>query len=267
MRFNIVAVSIFMLISLSSYSIELIEVSFWESDSKYNVGDIINYKNDIYIALLPSKGMEPKKSIFWRIVRLDNAKKFKIAKLNLIGDVVVQDEKIFVAKCISVSRRPSDLDSKDKWMQIIDSTDGYELPSCKEEDALSILVGVDNNANGIRDDFETDVILSDLPKTVKENALNSGKAYGKIFAVGVTERDITRQDAINAIQLMIYAKQCRRASKAINGGRGWRETDFYNTLDRIEAKFKIQNALHEIVGDEYKFDTNNSEPCIMLNNI
>jgi hypothetical protein len=110
-------------------------------------------------------------------------------------------------------------------------------------------------------------VLSDLPADVKENAFNSGKAYGQIVIVGTTEEEVTKQDATNALQSLIYAKQCKRASKALNSGRGWRETDFYNTPDRIEAKFKLQNTLYEFVGDDIEFDTNNPDPCNMLKNI
>ena len=198
---------------------------------------------------------------------MSNPKPFKARKLYLLGLTIESEGNVYVAKRISVPRDETALLNEKKWIHITENETGPELPDYTEEEALATLIGVDNNANNIRDDYETDIILSDLPADVKENALNSGKAYGEIIRVATTETEMTQADARLALQKLIYAKQCKSQSKALNSGRGWRETDFYNTVDRIEAKFKLQKTLYDFVADDSSFELNNESPCDMLKSI
>lgn len=105
----------------------------------------------------------------------------------MIGKVINFEGVKYVSLKINIIQNVSDLLDDRKWLEISDRTNGYDLPIYDEDEAMATLIGVDNNENGIRDDYETKIVLSELPQAVKDRALAAGKVY-----IGYANRKLER---------------------------------------------------------------------------
>src|SRR5690554_7312450 len=54
-------------------SIPITQIELWSSEQNYQRGDLVEYQQTAYIALLPSKNIKPKKiSVLWRPLQLSS---------------------------------------------------------------------------------------------------------------------------------------------------------------------------------------------------
>src|SRR5690554_3836558 len=114
------------------------------------------------------------------------------------------------------------------------------------------LLGEDKNNNGVRDDFEELILSSELAERTKQHALQAARAYGHALTLHMTGETISHAQAHQAMQHLIFAEKCRR-QYAKEDGVSWRESDYYNDIDRLEASFMSDYYLAEIVGEDKSY--------------
>src|SRR5690606_32584318 len=214
----------------------------WRPDKIYRSGDVVANQYDIYVALLPSKGQDPKTSRLWRKARYSRTVNYQINKLYIPAAVVKQGEKFYLALHLNVPLAPSSIFETRHWLEFTHPSLSYSLPVPEATPDNSTLLGIDSNQNKIRDDYEIAVAYSDLPPEVMDAALTAGKTYGQLMASGST----TTVDASTARTLLeksVRAEQCKRQMAAAHGGSTWKESTFFNTVERVQAKYSLQNML------------------------
>src|SRR5690554_4957625 len=80
-------------------SIPITQIESWSSVQNYQRGDLVEYQQAAYIALLPSKNIKPKKiSVLWRPLQLSSTTLPKPGKLYLLGAVVAEGDSRYIAK-------------------------------------------------------------------------------------------------------------------------------------------------------------------------
>ena len=124
---------------------------------------------------------------------------------------------------------------------------GYDLPEydATSEQATSLL-GIDTNQNNIRDDYEIKTIMSALPKKTTLHALKAGEVYGSLMKTREIDYVYTPENAEKIMNSLVLAKACKVEQAKLNGSNNtWRESHFFNTFDRVKAKFELQNRLSE----------------------
>lgn len=251
-------------ISSNIHAIDLSDIEPWSKDKSYDRGDIVKLSSVAYIAVLPSRSLDPTShKIAWRVVNLNSKEQAKLRNIYLIGKVINFEGVKYVSLKINIIQNVSDLLDDRKWLEISDRTNGYDLPIYDEDEAMATLIGVDNNENGIRDDYETKIVLSELPQAVKDRALAAGKVYTSAMQIGSSKETVSIAMARLTMQNLIHAHRCKINSAPENSGRGWKESDFYNTVDRIEAKFLIQSNLVDVAGRDTKYDFP-EDPCAAI---
>lgn len=132
----------------------------------------------MYLSSFPSTNFAPSKyKWLWKKINLNSNNSLKLKKFYFGGSVLNHGSKKFIAKSFSLLWSYDDLANTKVWLEITDKTDGYDLPEFDESEALANILGTDTNNNGIRDDYETKIVLSDLPRSLKSHALKAGKIY------------------------------------------------------------------------------------------
>lgn len=114
------------------------------------------------------------------------------------------------------------------------------------------LLGEDKNNNGVRDDFEELILNSELSERTKQHALQAARAYGHALTLHMTGETISHAEAHQAMQHLILAYGCQlQISK--EDGVSWRESDYYDDIDRLEASFMSDFYLAEVVGEDKSY--------------
>lgn len=232
-------------------AIPITQIEPWSSDQSYQRGDLAEYQNTAYIALLPSKNIKPKKiSVLWRFVKLNSTTPPKSGKLYLLGAVVAEGDSKYIAKKLNILHRPSDLESSEKWVAYSGNSSS---PNTPDDDPIQQLLGEDKNNNGVRDDFEELILSSELAEQTKQHALQAARAYGHALTLHMTGEVISHSQAHQAMQHLIFTEKCRR-QYAKEDGVSWRKSDYYNTIDRLEASFLSGFYIDEIAGEDQLYD-------------
>lgn len=239
-------------------AIPITQIEPWSSDQSYQRGDLAEYQNTAYIALLSSKNIKPKKiSVLWRSVKLNSTTPPKSGKLYLLGAVVAEGDSKYIAKKLNILHQPSDLESSEKWVAYSGNSSS---PNTPDDDPIQQLLGEDKNNNGVRDDFEELILNSELAERTKQHALQAARAYGHALTLHMTGEVISHAQAHQAMQNLILAYGCQlQISK--EDGVSWRESDYYDDIDRLEASFMSDFYLAEVVGEDksYVFPKNYCE--------
>ena len=227
------------------------QIEPWSSDQNYQRGDLAEYQNTTYIALLPSKNIKPKKvSILWRPVQLSSTTASKSGKLYLLGAVVAEGDNKYIAKKLNILHKTSDLQDSEKWIAYSGKS---PLPDTPSDDPIQQLLGEDKNNNGVRDDFEELILNSELSERTKQHALQAARTYGHALTLHMTGETISHAEAHQAMQHLIFAEKCRR-QYAKEDGVSWRKSDYYSTIDRLEASFLSGFYIDEIAGEDQLYD-------------
>lgn len=129
-------------------------------------------------------------------------------------------------------------------------------------DPIQQLLGEDKNNNGVRDDFEELILNSELSERTKQHALQAGKAYSSTMKLSTAKDEITVDQARLTMQLMIHVYRCK-IQIAKEEGQSWRESDFYNEIDRLEVKFIFSSFLDQLAGDDYPYEFP-ADACLSL---
>ncbi|RJY01638.1 hypothetical protein D5R81_19810 [Parashewanella spongiae] len=249
-------------ISFSSISSSYGETEEYNQNESYQMGKIVKYENNLWINRFPvRKNEEPrfKNNRVWKKVQLVNIQPYshqgKEKKVlgNTIyvpyawGDSVIQGGKYFTyVGVISNDDENSPINSN-KWIEFSHPALGFDIPifDPNSEEAKSLL-GIDSNSNEIRDDFELTIVMSDLNPEVKKMALNSGVIYGEIMNIGFNQLDISSDRANSLASVFISSRQCKNDLHKVEFyGKSWTETKFFNSKERLIAKFKYQNFIFE----------------------
>ncbi|MCY4472725.1 MAG: hypothetical protein OXC07_07915 [Kistimonas sp.] len=269
-RFRVLRASISLSILLSlfcsgAFAVGFHEMPVWDPDVKYRRGSVVSHKTDIYISILPKKGISPgSNKVAWRQVKYNKHNALRPHKLYLLGAVVAHDGKYYISKKINVPRGVSSLNNGHRWLEFTHPAMGFNLPEDTEySEEMRTLVGIDTNGNGIRDDYEEKIIMSDLPAPVKTAALGAGVAYGNLIVTGAGAEASSETEAGAILQGMVLAKLCQRQFSRQTSGKTWSESAYFDTLDRVEAKYKLQSALARMI-DQRSFSIPEGDPCEQL---
>jgi hypothetical protein len=201
----------------------------------------------------------------WDLIEYNNLSEFQTNRLYRIGDVVSHEGRFYISLGMNIAVKDPRLDDERRWVEFTHPGLVYDLPPAPDDTAaVESLVGVDANHNGIRDDYELAIVFSDLPQPVKDSALSAGKAYGELMMVSIEDSDIDRESAREILHKLVLAKACRTRMRELHQGVAWQESTYFNTFDRIEAKFKLQNRLGNLL-EEAGYDLpREQEPCAAL---
>jgi len=171
----------------------------------------------------------------------------------LPGHLVKHNGDQFLSLKINMLMDISHLQNKRQWLVITDSLNEYQPPSDHDNETADTLYGTDNNNNGIRDDYKQRIIQSELPEHAQKLAFAAGRIYTTTIHVGRSADEISTDLARYTMQNLINVYRCKLITAQQNNGHTWKESWFYNTVDRLEAKFLIQNALSKTAGEETEY--------------
>lgn len=248
----------------TTHAISFTDIEEWQPVKFYHRGDVVRVNYDIYISTIPSKGLTPgSQTRHWDIIDYNKRSEFQTKTLYRIGDVVSHGGRFYISRSMNTTVKHLRFDDKRRWAEFTHPGLFYDLPPAPD-DPDAFLFGFDANHNGIRDDYELATLFSDLPQPVKDSALSAGKAYGALTEVAAEDGDIDRNRALEILHNLVLAKACKTRTRELNQGVAWQESTFFNTLDRIEAKFKLQNMLaNQLEPDGYDL-AREQEPCVAL---
>ena len=253
---NPIVITLLLLLSAPACGLDFSGIDIWSDSKRYQRGDIIKTGSVPYIALLPSQNAHPQQHpVIWRHILLKSDNPVKLKKLYLPGHVVKHNGDQFLSLKINMLMDVSHLQNKRQWLVITDTSNEYKPPYDHDNETANTLYGADNNNNGIRDDYEQRVIQSELPETVQRLAFAAGRIYTTTVLVGRSSDEISAELARQTMQNLIHVYRCKLTTAQQFNGNTWQESWFYNTVDRLEAKFLIQNALSKTAGEktEYQF--------------
>ena len=248
----------------TTHATSFTDIEEWQPEKLYHRGDVVRVNYDIYISTIPSKGLTPSSQArHWDIIDYNNRSEFKTKTLYRIGDVVSHEGRFYISRGMNNTVKHLRFDDERRWIEFTHPGLFYDLPPVPDDPDTS-LVGVDANHNGIRDDYELAIVFSDLPQPVKDSALSAGKAYGALTMVAMEDGDIDRDRALEILRKLVLAKACRTRTREVHQGVAWQESTYFNTWDRIEAKFKLQNMLANLLEPDGYDLPREQEPCVAL---
>jgi len=259
---------LFLLITLLPYLTIAKNFNSFESfdnNKKYTEGSYVKYSNNLWVARHKVIGKYPEeKSLTWAKVKLNNINEWKSQKVYLLGQSISYNEKTYFAK----SLKPIAINSSYanyKWVEFSHPAMGFDLPSFNPENPEhNSIEGVDQNENGIRDDYEIKIVMSDKPRDIKELALKAGKSYQTALSMKDIANSITQEEATNTLLSLTLAELCKRHINKNNASAiTWKMSDYFNTIDRIETNFSVQNKLASLV-DEEQLESSLEQPCASL---
>ena len=248
----------------TTHTTSFTDIEEWQPEKLYHRGDVVRVNYDIYISIIPSKGLAPSaQERHWDIIEYKNCSEFQAKSRYRIGDVVSHEGRFYISRGMNNSVRHLRFDDERRWLEFTHPGLFYDLPPVPDDsDAVEPLVGIDANHNGIRDDYELAIVFSDLPPPVKDSALSAGKAYGNLMTVA--DGKIDRDNALEILNKLVLAKACRTRMRELHQGVAWQESTYFNTLERIEAKFKLQNMLGKLLEEDGYDLPREQEPCAAL---
>jgi hypothetical protein len=233
-----------------TWASSITKIEPWSAEKNYQRGDLAEFQKTAYIALLPSKNIKPQKvSILWRPVALNNTAAPKPGKIYLLGAVVMEGKNKYIAKELNIFQSSEDLKNNKKWIAY---TGKPSAPDTPIDDPIQQLLGEDKNKNGVRDDFEELILNSELSEPAKQHALQAGKVYGQALTLHISGEALSQAQAHQAMQNLIIAYGCQ-LHLAKEDGASWKESDYYNDIDRLEASFMSDLYLADIVGDSRSY--------------
>lgn len=220
----------------------------YDANASYTRGDVVRHNHHLWISRFGgSKQFEPKKgNLKWVKVQIDNISQWQKRKVYRLGKSVKHNGKYYVStRLMSVNINNKHADKK--WVEFAHPAMGYDLPKfdTASEQATSLL-GIDTNQNNIRDDYEIKTIMIALPKKTTQYALTAGEIYGSLMKTSEINYVYTPENTEKIINSLVLAKACKVEQAKLNGSNNtWRESHFFNTFDRVKAKFELQNRLSE----------------------
>lgn len=241
------------------------EMDSWSSGMLYPLGSVVREGDDIFVSLLPSKNKKPSSNpLVWAKVNLSRQLSFKPLKMYAPSQVVAHAGRYYLARRVSVLPNSKYLDKADhRWLQFSHPGLIHNIPpNPGTAPELDTILGADSNNNGVRDDFEREIIYSSLPNSVVISALDAGRIYGRVMTLassGVDSSPATVQLAIDWIR----SEQCRQQLQMTYEGATWARSTYYNSIPRIEALHQVSNAMAKVV-DINILTIPDDDPCVAL---
>lgn len=265
MKESVLTLILFVIIASSfSHATSFTDIEEWQTEKLYHRGDVVRVNYDLYISTIQSKGLTPgSQARHWSIIDYNKRSEFQTKTLYRIGAVVSHEGRFYISRGMNNTVKHLRFDDERRWTEFTHPGLFYDLPPAPDDPDAS-LVGVDANHNGIRDDYELAIAFSYLPQPVKDSAMAAGKAYGALTEVAVEDGDIDRDRAQEILHKLVLAKACKTRTRELHQGVAWQESTYFNTLERIEAKFKLQNMLANLLEPDGYDLPREQEPCVAL---
>ena len=227
-------------ISPLSYS-----ASKWNPSQVYNSGDIVSWKEKTYISSHWTKGNEPEDNNIswdgWITLNSENILPWTQGSAYKGGDIVEFNTGYYLAKWWSKGELP---DSAESWQRIDIKDSTTSKPPKKPTSTVSIL-GSDDNKDGLRDDYASQINQTYTDPAELALAVHSGKEFGKLLEFSEKKVELSIEDAqymaVNTISLQFCIDNYQ-----------YDHPDFVNpidlyfdTLERSVAKVSASARLYE----------------------
>jgi len=224
--------------------------SNWNSSQIYNSGDVVSWEGSTYISSHWTKGTEPKDNDVswdgWITLDTENIPSWTQDTVYNGGDIVEFNTGYYIAKWWNKGTLP---DSVESWQRIdIDSI--IPVPPTEPEpnpdpEPTPPVLGVDENEDGLRDDYAAQIAQTYSNSAELALAVQSGKEFGKLLEFSEKKIELTVEDAkymaVNAISLQFCIDTYQ-----------YDHPDFVNpidlyfdTLERAVAKVSASARLYE----------------------
>lgn len=238
----------------------------WNASSIYVAGDVVTHNNSLFIAAFWVKGIEPIENQphwdGWIWLQNTVIEKWQANKVYQGGSLVKHGTDYFLARYWSENNEPKPHSS---WQKIKDLF--YLTPELPPEhpDDYKTLDGVDQNDNGIRDDYERYVYEKfDSPQLI---TFSLGAASTLQLVIDIEQGRIPNLDAeIGKLVIldMINISYCVRYLQ--NSQPDFREPEvlYFNTIERAYANRKSQNKISDYIAWDDDFHRGADRDCKIL---
>ncbi|WP_332403101.1 carbohydrate-binding protein [Vibrio metschnikovii] len=231
----------------------------WSSTKVYSAGQLVEWNGDIYIASHWNQGTEPTPNNInwdgWILIDENQLEEWTPRKVYHGGDIVSINERYYLAKWWSKDDYP---ESSEAWLHLKDIwiSDG-ERPTPGENDTV---IGIDNNHNGIRDDYERNIYKNYLNPEMQKIAISAGHEWQKLIE-RPTDDQITKNEVSIIFSNLISLRRCFTELRENDPSFKAPTQFFFNTLERAAAKRKAEELLARILGDDYSNISFPEKPC------
>jgi chitodextrinase len=238
----------------------------WSASSIYVAGDVVTHNNSLFIAAFWVKGIEPIENQphwdGWIWLQNTVIEKWQANKVYQGGSLVKHGVDYYLARYWNESNEPAPHSS---WQKIKDLF--YQTPDLPPEhpDDYKTLDGVDQNDNGIRDDYERYVYEKfDSPQLI---TFSLGAASTLQLVIDIEQGRIPNLDAEIGKQIildMINISYCVRYLQYSHPHFREPEVLYFNTIDRAYANRKSQNKISDYIAWDDDFHYGADRDCKIL---
>ncbi|WP_176365118.1 chitodextrinase [Pseudoalteromonas ulvae] len=241
----------------------------WNASSIYLAGDIVTHNNSLFIAAFWVKGIEPiENQTYWDgWIWLQNTviEKWQANKIYQGGSLIKHGTDYYFARYWNENNQPK---AHSSWQRINDLF--YLSPDLPPEhpDDYKTLDGVDQNDNGIRDDYERYVYEKfDSPQLI---TFSLSSASTLQLVIDIEQDRIPNLDAEISKQIILdFINISFCTEKIQNKFSSYRNPKlmYFNTIDRAYANRKGQNKAHDLIPWDDDFHLHTDMSCAILEGI
>jgi chitodextrinase len=238
----------------------------WEAGSIYVAGDVVTHNNSLFIAAFWVKGIEPIENQphwdGWIWVQDTVIKKWQANKVYRGGNLVKHNTDYYFARYWNKNNKPKPHSSWQRIQDLFYLTP--DLPPAHPDD-YKTLDGIDQNDNGIRDDYERLVYEKfDSPQLI---TFSLGTASTLQLVIDIEQGRIPNLDAEIGKQIildLINISMCTRQLQ--NNYPHFRNPKlmYFNTIDRAYANRKSQNKISDYIPWDDDFHYAADKDCSAL---
>ncbi|MFT6789396.1 MAG: hypothetical protein ACJAVX_002769 [Pseudoalteromonas rhizosphaerae] len=238
----------------------------WNASSIYVAGDVVTHNNSLFIAAFWVKGIEPIENQphwdGWIWLQNTVIEKWQANKVYQGGSLVKHGVDYYLARYWNESNEPAPHSS---WQKIKDLF--YQTPDLPPEhpDDYKTLDGVDQNDNGIRDDYERYVYEKfDSPQLI---TFSLGAASTLQLVIDIEQGRIPNLDADIGRQIILDIMNINYCTRQLqNEFSDFRNPKslYFNTIDRAYTNRKSQNKIADILRFEPSYHWMADQHCEAL---
>ncbi|ATC93835.1 chitodextrinase [Pseudoalteromonas tunicata] len=238
----------------------------WNASSIYVAGDIVTHNNSLFIAAFWVKGIEPiENQPYWDgWIWLQNTviEKWQANKIYQGGSLIKHGTDYYFARYWNENNPPN---AHSSWQRIKDLF--YLSPDLPPEhpDDFKTLDGVDQNDNGIRDDYERYVYEKfDSPQLI---TFSLSAAPTLQLVIDIEQGRIPNLDINIGKQIIldfINISMCTRQLQSNHPTFRNPKLMYFNTIDRAYANRKAQNKIDNLIPWDDDFHYGADKNCLAL---
>ena len=241
----------------------------WNASSVYIAGDVVSHNENLFVAMHWIKGIEPVKNTInrdgWIWVQNSGIEKWQPAKVYQGGDLVKSGTDYFLARYWNENHEPK---TNNSWQRIRDLF--YvdpKLPPVHPDD-YKTLDGVDQNSNGIRDDYERVVYEKfDSPELITFS-LAAAPTLQLVIDVEQNRFSYLDEDIGKKIILdFVNISMCTRVLQTNFPHFRNPKLLYFNTLERAFANRTGQNKIHDLIPWDDDFHYSADKDCGALTGV